>query len=268
MNALPSWTEPESRSLIEALRSLRPQLAKIGAAADRDNADPAENFTLLGQAGAARLLLPRDHGGIWDGSSMFGGWGTFIRAAIEVAAGDGPTGQNWITSGLVCREIFDPHADLPDETRRQVADRVLNEGLRLVASNAETGVAQKAAARTVPGGVVLSGSKSFNTNSGGRGMANVGCPLDGVPGRHHLLVDLTHPDVELHDDWDNMGQRGTDSQTITYHDVFVPDGWHYPAGPPSPLLFGAIMLLHGALEQGIGEGALDAAVEYVRTLNR
>jgi alkylation response protein AidB-like acyl-CoA dehydrogenase len=65
-----------------------------------------------------------------------------------------------------------------------------------------------------------------------------------------------------------MGQRGTYSQTITYHDIFVADGWHYAAHPPSPVLFGAVMLLHAALMQGIGDGALDAMTGYVRTLTR
>jgi alkylation response protein AidB-like acyl-CoA dehydrogenase len=124
--------------------------------------------------------------------------------------------------------------ELPDETRQEVARRRLHHGLRMVASNAETGVGQPVVARPAPGGIILSGTKSFNTNSGGRGLANVGCTLEGSPGRHHVLVELTHPDVELHDDWDNMGQRGTDSQTITYRAIFVADGWHYPAHPPSP----------------------------------
>jgi alkylation response protein AidB-like acyl-CoA dehydrogenase len=138
----------------------------------------------------------------------------------------------------------------------------------MVASNAETGVGHPVVATPAPGGVVLSGTKSFNTNSGGRGLANVGCIREGSPGRYHILVELTHPNVECHDDWDNMGQRGTYSQTITYHDVFVADGWHYAAHPPSPVLFGAVMVLHAALMQGIGDGALDAITDYVRTLSR
>ena len=183
-------------------------------------------------------------------------------------AGDGPTCQNWGTTALVSRQIFDPNNGLPDETRQEVARRLLHEGLRMVASNAETGVGQSVVARPAHGGVILSGTKSFNTSSGGRGLANVGCMLEGSPGRYHVLVELTHPDVELHDDWDNMGQRGTYSQTITYHDVFVADGWHYAARPPSALLFGAVMLLRAALMQGIGDGALDAITDYVRTLTR
>jgi alkylation response protein AidB-like acyl-CoA dehydrogenase len=89
-----------------------------------------------------------------------------------------------------------------------------------------------------------------------------------VAPRHHALIRLDDPALALAHDWDNMGQRGTCSQTITYRDVFVPDGWHFAAKPVDPYFLCAAMLLHGALLQGIGEGALVAAVGYLRELNR
>jgi alkylation response protein AidB-like acyl-CoA dehydrogenase len=262
-----SETTADAMAQVHSIRSLRPALAANGLQDDRNNCDSAGNLALLADAGANQLMVPAQYGGLWEGP-LFGGWGALIRAQTEIGAGDGPTCQNWGTTALVSREIFDPHNGLPDETRQEVARRLLHEGLRMVASNAETGVGQPVVATPAPGGVVLSGTKSFNTNSGGRGLANVGCMREGTPGRYHALVELTDPNVEFHDDWDNMGQRGTDSQTITYHDVFVADGWHYAAHPPSPILFGAVMILHAALMQGIGDGALDAITHYVRTLTR
>ena len=38
--------------------------------------------------------------------------------------------------------------------------------------------------------MVLTGTKSFNTNSGGHGLANVGYMPEGSPGRYHVLVEL------------------------------------------------------------------------------
>lgn len=256
------------RTLLSTIGARLHELADTGFRSDRDNTDPLDNLALLSETGAARIVVPAAYGGLWDGTPL-GGIGAFIRAITEISTGDGPTGQNWATTGLVAREVFDENSGLPEETRRELADRLLNEGLRLVASNAETGVNGKVTARPVDGGVILSGTKSFNTNSGGHGIANVGCLLQGKqPARHHVLVELTHPDVELHGDWDNMGQRGTRSQTITYHDVFVPNGWHYAANTPSPAFLGAVMLLHSALMQGIGDGALTALIQYVRTMKR
>ncbi|MFJ4921222.1 acyl-CoA dehydrogenase family protein [Streptomyces sp. NPDC088725] len=265
----------ETRALITAIRENRRTLAEGGLAADRDNADPTANLTLLAELGTARLAVPTEYGGLWDGTER-GGWGTVVRALREISAGDGPTGQNWLTTVLVARELFEPGDGLAESTRAELARRILDDGLRLVSSVAETGVTDatgktvRTTARPAEGGVVLSGTKSFNSNSGGLGMALVRCLLEGEqPAPHQVLVDLNHAQVVLHDDWDNMGQRGTRSQTVTYQDVFVPDGWHQPTGGQfSPVFLGAAMLLHAGLMQGIGEGALDALVQHTRTMKR
>ncbi|MFJ5291883.1 acyl-CoA dehydrogenase family protein [Streptomyces sp. NPDC088348] len=259
----------EARALIAAIRESRERLAEGGFVSDRDNADPTANLALLAELGAARLAVPTEYGGLWDGAER-GGWGAIIRALREVSAGDGPTGQNWLTTVLVARELFEPGSGFAEPTRGELARRILDDGLRFVSSVAETGVTGRTTARPAEGGVVLSGTKSFNTNSGGRGMALVRCVLEGERSAHHqVLVDLNHAQVVSHDDWDNMGQRGTRSQTVTYQDVFVPDGWHQPtAGQFSPVFLGAAMLLHAGLMQGIGEGALDALVQHTRTMKR
>ncbi|MGQ4514133.1 acyl-CoA dehydrogenase family protein [Streptomyces sp. DW26H14] len=259
----------EARALIASVSEHRQILAEGGLASDRDNDDPAANMELLATLGLARLTVPTAHGGLWDGTER-GGWGAVLRAVREISAGDGPTGQNWLTTLLVARILLGPGSALPEPTRAELARRILDEGLRCVSSAAETGLSGRVSARPVEGGVVLSGSKSFNSNSGGLGMALVACVLEGEEAtRHEVLVDLRHAQVELHGDWDNMGQRGTQSQTVTYHDVFVPDGWHQPApAKPSSVFLGAAMLLHAALLQGIGEGALDALVRHTRTMKR
>lgn len=259
-------------ALLAEIRAHREELADGGFAADRDNADPATNLALLAGIGTARLIVPAAYGGLWDGTES-GGWGAIIRAVREISAGDGPTGQNWLTTALAARELFGPGGGLPESTRADLARRILD-GLRFVSSAAETGTGGATTARRVEGGVVLSGTKSFNSNSGGLGTALVHCRLEAEeegaePTRRQVLVDLTHPGVRLHDDWDTMGQRGTRSQTVTYQDVFVPDGWHQPVpAQPSRVFLGSAMLLHAALLQGIGEGALDALVQHARTMKR
>ncbi|MEU6131954.1 acyl-CoA dehydrogenase family protein [Saccharopolyspora sp. NPDC047091] len=259
-------SQDEGTALLHAIRQQRPRLAAGGFTADRDHADPAGNLALLADLGAARLVLPAEHGGLWDGTER-GGWGTLIRAVREISAGDGPTGQNWLTTALVSRELFGPGNGLPADTRAELAGRVLHDGLRFVSSVAETGTTGKVTARRVDGGIAVTGTKTFNSNSGGGGVAVVRCLLDGAP--HQALVDLDDPRIETRDDWDNMGQRGTRSRTLTYRDVVAPDGRHRPAATePSPTFLGGVMLLHAALLQGIGEGALDALLGHARTMTR
>jgi len=261
------------RAVVERARALRPRLAADGPGIDADGADPTRNMALLGAAGLHRLSVPTEFGGLWDGGP-YGGWRELMETIVEVAAADGSTGQCWATTGLVAREIY--ASELADGTKRLLADEIMHEGRRFVASNAETGGTGRVLGRRVAGGLVVSGTKTFNTNSGGGGR-DLACVsfalLDGsadvaAAPRHHALVRLDDPALELAHDWDNMGQRGTCSQTITYRDVFVPDGWHFAAHPVDPHFLCAAMLLHGALLQGIGEGALAEAVGYLRELNR
>jgi alkylation response protein AidB-like acyl-CoA dehydrogenase len=53
-----------------------------------------------------------------------------------------------------------------------------------------------------------------------------------------------------------------------FRDVFVPDGWHYGMGQPHPAYFVAAMLCNGLMMQGMGAGALDAALDYIRGMDR
>lgn len=260
--------------VVARAKALRPTLAEDGAAIDETGADPTRNMRLLGEAGLHRINVPVEFGGLWDGPA-FGRWRPLVEASIEVAAGDGSTGQCWGTTTLVAREIFATD-ELSRATKQLLADEIMYEGRRFVASNAETGGAGRVVGRRVPGGVVVTGTKTFNTNSGGGGrdLASVsfGMLEDGgeaaTAPRRHALVRLDDPALELRHDWDNMGQRGTYSQTIAYRDVFVPDGWHFAADQADPYFLGAVMLLHAALLQGIGEGGYAAAVGYMRALNR
>lgn len=254
----------EARKLIDGAWALVPQLSEGGFISDRDSADPTSNFALLGKLGIQKLLVPTKFGGLWDGTES-GQWRDLIEAQVAIGVGDGSTAQTWGTTGLVAREIFDPHAGLPESTLTEVAERILRDNLRMCAANAVIPTAPATAER-VEGGIVLSGSKSFVTNSGGMGIANVGLTIDGVP--HHALVELTDPKIVQHHDWDNMGQRGTYSQRIDFDGVFVRDGWFFPAHAPSLNFVARVFLLHAALNHSIGEGAFQAMLGYVREMKR
>ena len=87
-------------------------------------------------------------------------------------------------------------------------------------------------------------------------------------GAYDVLVDLSSEGVELHDDWDNMGQRATGSGAITFHNVFVPDGYHWPSvdgaftNPNNTTGIFAQFGLTSVL-LGIGVGAMDALVAHL-----
>jgi alkylation response protein AidB-like acyl-CoA dehydrogenase len=168
----------------------------------------------------------------------------------------------------VTLEIFAESNGLPEATKAELARLIRDEGVRFCASNAETGAAGPATGRHVEGGIVVTGTKTFNTNSGSGGWANVGLRMDGEEGLHHALVPLDQPDVTMKHDWDVMGQRGTHSQTVVYDGVFVPDGYYYRGFGPEGALLPYVFLLHAAILLGPGLGAFDASLDYVRKLDR
>jgi alkylation response protein AidB-like acyl-CoA dehydrogenase len=257
----------ELQELIHRSEELRKEFALTSAEVDARGEDPSDNMRRIGEAQINRIHVPQQYGGLSTGELPFG-FAALTEILTQISAGEGSTGMIFGVQCLVLREIFNPHTELPESTRQQLAREILEENARFVASNAETGTSGHATARKVSGGIVVNGTKTFNTGSGGARYASVGLIVEGMEGMHHALVPLNGAGVKQFHDWDNMGQRATVSQTITYTDVFVPDGWHYHAAGFDPIFIPAVFLLHGALSLGIGMGGFDAMLDYVRTVNR
>lgn len=257
----------EVKDLLDRSVELRRDLMAAGARVDALGSDTSEGMTRCFEAGLNAISVPRQYGGISDGSVAFAAEAT-IEICTNLCASDGALGQNWGVSQLVAREIFHAGDLVPEATKRQLADEILNKGVRFVASNSEAGSPQTVVSRKVEGGVRVSGVKTFNSNSGGGGYASVGHKLEGFEGRYIAIVPLEAEGVRQHHDWDNMGQRGTYSQTITYDDVFVPDGWHYPVANIDLRFLPFAFLIHTAILLGSAMGALDTGLEHLRSSHR
>ncbi len=253
----------EVEDLIQRAKALREVLATTSAQVDASGEVPKENLDQIGEAGLYRLSIPRAYGGLWDGkiTSLSA---AFVEVGTQLCAGEGSTGMLFLTSANVLRLLFVEHSELSETTRQQLAREVLEEHVRIVSSVAETGVKGHVTSRKVDGGIVINGTKSFNTGSGGARYANVVHSLEGEQGAHSALVPLDAPGVKLHHDWDNMGQRATISQTITYENVFVPDNWHWHLNGLSPVFASLTFLMSASVTLGIGEGGYDAMLAYVR----
>lgn len=246
--------------------ALRSELMAAGARVDALGGDTTEGMQRAFQEDLHLISIPASYGGLSDGSVAFAA-DALIEICTNLCASDGALGQNWGVSQIVAREIFHAGDQLPESTKRQLADEILGKGVRFVASNSEAGSPKPVVSRRVAGGIRVNGVKTFNSNSGGGGYASVGHRLEGSDGRHMALIPLDAEGVRQHHDWDNMGQRGTYSQMITYDDVFVPDGWHY-APQVDPRFIPVAFLIHTAILLGSAMGALDTGLEHLRTSNR
>lgn len=263
-----SETMSELQELVMRSAALRREFAQSSARVDEVGEEPAENLRRIWEAGLKRMNVPRKYGGLSNGM-MGSGFEALTESIINIAAGEGSTGQIYFVQALVARELFHPQVQLPEATRQQLAHEILQEDVRFVSANAEAGVSRRVRARRVDGGIVLNGKKTFNTSSGSARYAAVGHLLDDREGMHVALVRLDDPAVKQHHDWDNMGQRATESQTITYEDVFVQDGWYFHIPDSLMSLFGPVAFtMHGALLLGIGSGGFDAMLDYLRKNQR
>ena len=174
------------------------------------------------------------------------------------------------------------------------------EGARIANAQSERGGATIAdiatTLRAVPGGgvvpgggLVLEGEKFYATGSLFADTLAVLARYDGVgadestdaeeggagellaPGEYVAFIRADAAGVEVIDDWDALGQRTTGSGTVRFSQVAVSvdDVVGRAAVVAEPTGYGAFaQLLHVAIDVGIARGALDAAIEFVRTSSR
>ncbi|WNZ12909.1 acyl-CoA dehydrogenase family protein [Streptomyces sp. 11x1] len=260
-----AFLDREVQELIDRATELIPKLADIGNRSDRLSEDPTAAMRLLNDAGFWRLQVPAAYGGLGDGRIGFG-LESLYKIYLSIGRGDAAVLLNTIVGSVALAEFFS--SDFPQATKRQVAEEIATgRRFRFVASGSETGVTTgPTTARKVDGGVMVNGTKSFNSNSGSaaESYASVSAQLEGSTSLVTSLIPLDDPAVRLHGDWDVMGMRGTQSQRITYDDVFVPDGWYTVQAARDPLLFPLAQAGQAMIVLGPAYGALDAAIDYVK----
>jgi alkylation response protein AidB-like acyl-CoA dehydrogenase len=243
--------------------SIAERLARdfTATAAERDRAGgtPKRERDALRASGLLGLAVPEPLGGA--GAS----WGTILLAVRAVARADGSLGHVFGFQHLLLatvrlfgtRRQFEPLA-------RATAEGRWFWGNALNPLDPRTTLARDGAR------LVLRGEKSFC--SGARDADHlVVSAIDAATGKLVVAaVAADRPGIEARDDWDNMGQRQTDSGSVAFRDVVVHE--HEILSQPGPLgstfaslrpLIAQLTLVNVYL--GIAEGALDAAVSHART---
>lgn len=242
--------------------------------AERDHARrlPHEELDQLSASGLLAITVP----------SVFGGADLPPSVVAEVfrilAAGD-PNIAQVPHSHFVYLNLL-RLAGSPAQ-QREYFGRVLA-GARIANAQSERGGASVAeiatTVRSAAGGFVVEGAKYYCTGSLFADVLAVLTRLDdphGVsglaPGEYVAFVAALEPGVRIVDDWDALGQRTTGSGTVEFERVQVSREQLVAraAAVQAPTGYGAFaQLLHAAIDAGIARGALDAAVEFVRTRSR
>ena len=252
------------RELFARAEALSQDLARRGAELDRVGAPPREEIEALRQAGLLTALHSPEIGGA--GLNWIDG----LRLVRIVARGESSIGQllgyHYVNSQYVYWAAADPrHAWVlgAETVERQLywgaAVNPRDPGLTLERRGAH---------------YVLNGRKTFSTGAHVSDRINANAVLDGKIA--NFVVPTDRPGYIANDDWDNIGQRLSDSGSVEFRD-FPVYGRDFiqpladPSDPPAVLAtFNTplIQLVFVNFYLGTAEGALAAALDYVRGTTR
>ncbi|MCF7553404.1 acyl-CoA dehydrogenase family protein [Pseudonocardia sp. WMMC193] len=249
---------------LDRAREVRGILAEDAADRDRAGQTPYDEVALLKDSGLVTLLGPTEHGG--------GGqeWPLAYRVIREVAAGDGSIGQLlgyhllWFWAARL--------VGTPEQIAAVEAEATRNRWFFGGAVNPRDA---DVLIRDEGDSIVYSGRKSFSTGSRVSDLTVLEGVLEGTDTHVFAIVPSAQPGLTFHDDWDNIGQRLTESGGVTISDVRVP--WAEAAGfrdkvfearTYNTLNVPIIQLVFVSFYLGIARGALEEAAAYTRTHTR
>ncbi|GAA2606259.1 MULTISPECIES: acyl-CoA dehydrogenase family protein [Streptomyces] len=239
-------------------------LAADAAARDKAAATPYAEVQLLKDSGLVTLLGPVEHGGAGQD------WPTAYRVVREVAKADGSIGQllgyhylwNWAARLVATREQWE-HVE---------AEAARNQWFFGGAVNPRD---EDVVVRDEGDTLTFTGRKSFSTGSKVSDVTVLEGVLEGTDDHVFAIVPSDSEGLTFHDDWDNIGQRLTESGGVTIDTVRVP--WSAAAGYVDkqfrPRVYNTlnvptIQLVFVNFYLGIATGALETAATYTRTKAR
>jgi len=272
----PVRLDEESRDeLVQIVRDLGPAMRERAVDIDRNAVFPFENFDDFRRTGLLAVCVPKQYGGL--GASF----ADYARVSAEIGRYCGSTALTFNMHNatmLWAGEVSDLLDMTPEE--RETHERRRAEMFRGVVEDGEihsqpfseglnpgalAGVATKA--EPVEGGYRVTGRKIFASLSGAANRYNVTCQVPGEEFLRLLSVRADSDGVEIVDDWDPLGMRGTVSRTlllkeafVAYDDEIMPGGMYDQAANRYPYLFMSLAPSYLGLTNGI----LDFTRAYLR----
>jgi len=198
--------ESARRAALEHAKALAPRIRERAAAADRDRRLPDETIGELLESGLFGVMTPR----IFGGSEL--GVAALVDITIELARACGSTG--WVYGVLAGHSwmlnLF------PEKTQREIH---ANPGA-LTATVFRLG----GTVTRVDGGYrLVDGQGRFCSGIDFASWVIVGnaVEVDGSPPEPRFFV-VPRNEIEIVDDWQTVGMRGTGSRSIRIADAFIP----------------------------------------------
>jgi alkylation response protein AidB-like acyl-CoA dehydrogenase len=229
---------------------------------------PADVVKQLGQMGLLGVIFPVEYGGAGLG------YVDYMLAIEELSAVDGSVGIIVAAHNSLCtNHIF--LAGNEEQRRKYIPKLASGEwlgawGLTEPGSGSDAGAARTTAVRSHDGWV-LNGNKTFITNGHYADVAVVIAVTDRERGTHGLsafVVEKGTPGFRPGKKENKLGLRASDTSELIFEDCEIPEA--NLVGKLGEGFIDSMRVLDGgrisiaALSLGIGRGALDASVKYVK----
>ena len=249
---------------IERAREVASLLAVDALERDRAGEAPYREAALLKESGLVTLLGPAEHGG--GGQT----WDTAYKVIRAVARGDGSIGQllgyHYLWAWAVRLVGTD---DQIAAVEKLYTENAFLFGGAVNPRDADLTVTEDADE------LIFNGRKSFSTGGVVSDLTVLEGILKGTDTHVFAIVPTDQDGIVFAHDWDNLGQRLTESGSVEIRDVRV--DWSGAAGFVDkvfqPLVYNtlnvpAIQLVFTNFYLGIAQGALDHATSYTREVSR
>ncbi|MER7015436.1 acyl-CoA dehydrogenase family protein [Saccharopolyspora sp. NPDC000359] len=255
-------TTPEG--WIERAAQVAAVLATDALERDRANRTPRTEVRLLKDSGLVTLLGPEQHGGAGQT------WETAYRVIREVAKGDGSIGQL-----LGYHYLWAWAARLVGTPEQIAAVEELYTTGNLFFGGAVNPRDDDLLIADEGDALVFRGKKSFSTGSKVSDLTVLEGVLEGSGEHVFAIVPSEQDGITFGDDWDNLGQRLTESGSVVVSDVRVP--WSAAAGyvdkqfqalTYNTLNVPTIQLVFANFYLGIAQAALGAGRSYTTARTR
>lgn len=273
MNEMPLGVRAASGDdYVAQARALSDELKKGAAERDARGGHPAAEREMIRRSGLLNILIPREYGGL--GAD----WVTAIRVQREIGKADGSLAHLF---GYHLGEVVLPHLIGSAEQKESFyRESAANNWFCGNASSEHVPKLIDWRTKLYPqgDGWVIRGVKHFCSGAKGSDRLFVFAGLDGEEnlfrGLCVAVIPTDREGIKINDDWDNMGQRLTDSGSVEFHDVWVSKEellgapGSFFASTFSSLWPLTAQLAIGNVYLGIALGAIETARDYTRTTTR
>lgn len=245
----------------EIAEKLAGQFEQTAVERDKTGGNAKIERDLIRESGLLKLLIPTEFGGLG------GNWHDVFQVVRTIARADSSLAH---VIGYHFINLVTPHLCGSQEQMefyyRETAKNNYFWG------NAFNPVAIQLKAEKTATGYVLNGVKTFCSGSVDSDVLLVSALVEGQDEPLLVVIPSKRIGVDIKGDWDNMGQRQTDSGTIIFSNVEVHEeevlrqGFYASEFSQLRLNIATFILNHVYL--GITEGALQSALTYTREQTR